>query len=412
MDRRQFLKTGVAAVGASALMPLVFRKAAFALQEQSVRGGPVDDGRVLVVVQMAGGNDGLNTVVPVTDGRYYDARPGISIPQASALSLDAKTGLHPSLGKMKGLWDQGMLAVVEGVGYPQPNYSHFVSMDIWQSADLSHTLSEGWLGRYFAANKGKLEAPFLGLAVGNALPEAFQTPHVTVPSVGSLATYQFQADPQAAYLGEPRLDALRTMYERAAASSAYGPQLKATLDAADASITTLQASQEGYKPAVTYPRDGLGPALQLVAQTIAGGTGVKVCHVSIGGFDTHANETVDQAKQLTAVSEGISAFHSDLKAHNLDSKVLIMTWSEFGRRVKANASGGTDHGTAGPLFFAGTPVKGGVYGERPDLGNLDNGNLRYTTDFRSVYATALDGWLGTSSKDVLGAAFTPLPLLR
>lgn len=412
MDRREFLKGGVAMMGASALMPLVFRKTAFALQEQKTGGAPTDNGRVLVVVQMAGGNDGLNTIIPIADGRYNDARPGVSIASSSALPLDAQSGLHPSMGKVKDLWDQGLVAAVEGVGYPQPNFSHFVSMDIWQTADRKLTLADGWLGRYFSERNGKLEAPFLGLAIGNTLPDSFRTPDVTVPSVPSLAAYQFQSDAQAQYLGPSRFEVLKEMYAKAASASAYGPQLKGTLAAADISTTTLQASQRGYKAAVAYPTGGIGPALQLVAQAIAANTGVKVCHVSIGGFDTHANESVDQAKQLGAVSDGISAFYNDLRAHNLDAKVLIMTWSEFGRRVKSNASGGTDHGTAGPLFFAGTPVKGGLYGERPDLGNLDNGNLRFTTDFRSVYATAVEGWLGASSKDVLGADYKQLPLLK
>lgn len=414
MNRRDFLKSGVSLVGAGAMLPLVFRKTMFALQEERVRGAPPDDGRVLVVVQMAGGNDGLNMIVPVSDPRYYAARPNINVSPNVALPLNSTTGINPSMGKMKDLWDQGVVAVVEGVGYPQPDFSHFVSMRIWQTADPNpnHYGDVGWLGRYFAATTGRLEAPFLGLAIGSELPAAFQTPAVTVPSLGSLASYNFQTDSLAAFLGAPRLETLKAMYARAASSNAYGPQLAATMAAADLSITTLHASTKGYKPAVAYPTNGLGPALLLVAQAIAGNTGVKVCHVFIGGFDTHANEVVDQARQLGYVADGISAFYQDLKAHNQDSKVLIMTWSEFGRRVKSNASGGTDHGTAGPLFFVGTPVKGGLYGERPDLGNLNNDNLRYTVDFRTVYATVAEGWLGASSKDLLGGSFEQLPLFK
>jgi uncharacterized protein (DUF1501 family) len=366
---------------------------------------------VLVIVQMAGGNDGLNTVVPVADGRYYDARPGLAIAQAEALPLDAQTGLHPSLTTFKALWDAGLLAMVEGVGYPNPNFSHFVSMDVWQGADPTHKAPDGWLGRYFASSA--LEAPFLGLAIGRELPAAFATPSVATPSLESLAAYQFQGDPRApASLNTSRKQALLDMYDKGVAYSSYGPQFRDTVQAADVSIQSLQSAASAYKPSVTYPTSGLGSALQLVAQAIAGGSGVKVCHVSIGGFDTHADELTDQARQLGTLSAALGAFYEDLKARSLDSRVLIMTWSEFGRRVKSNASGGTDHGSAAPLFFLGTPVKGGRYGQRPDLGNLDNGNLRYTVDFRSTYATVAEGWLGVSSKDLLGASFETLPLLR
>ncbi len=316
------------------------------------------------------------------------------------------------MAKLKELWDQGVVAIVEGVGYPNPNFSHFVAMDIWQTADPGHKLSEGWVGRYFARKKDSVEAPFLGLAIGRSLPTSFETPSVTVPSVENLSTYQFQGDPQAPFLAEPRLKTLRSLYEKGASASAYGPLLNGTVGAANASIETLQSAHVSYKPAVQYPNNGLGPALQMVAEAIAANVGIKVCHVSIGGFDTHANEPVDQPRQLGAVATAISAFYADVKAHSLDSKALIMTWSEFGRRVKSNASNGTDHGSAAPVFFVGTPVKGGLYGQRPDLGNLDNGNLRFTTDFRSVYATAAEGWLGVPSKDLLGGSFDPIPLLR
>lgn len=412
MNRKDFLKAGVTLVGTTALMPAVFRNTMLALEQTPTGGAPQDDGRVLVVVQMAGGNDGLNTVVPVSDGRYYDARSNIAVAQAAALSLNATTGLHPSMTKLKDLWDQGVVAVVEGVGYPQPNYSHFVSMDIWQTADPGHKLSEGWLGRYFSQSEARSEAPFLGLAISSTMPKSFSTPRVSVPAVPGLAGYQFQGDPEAPFLASPRLGVLKAMYSAGSPAGDYGALLDATMRAADISTNTLQKAHQEYKPAVTYPSDGLGPAFQIVAGAIAGNTGVKVCHVTIGGFDTHANESVDQAKQLSAVANGVNAFYNDLKAHKLDSRVLIMTWSEFGRRVKSNASGGTDHGSAAPLFFIGTPVKGGMYGERPSLANLDNGNLRYTTDFRRIYATASEGWLRAPSKDLLGGSFEQIPLFR
>ena len=408
--RREFLKTGVTLLGAGALLPAVLQKALLTLQKEPLRGAPVDDGRILVVVQMAGGNDGLNTVIPFADGRYYDARPNISIPPKDALSLDDTTGLHPSLREMKELWNQGVLAIVEGVGYPNQNYSHFVSMDVWQTGDPRHKLSDGWLGRYCEKYQGQHEAPFLGLAIGRSLPTSLQTPAVAIPSVDSLNTYKFQDDTSAPALSAARHHSLLELYRQGNAIPSYGALLDRTIQAAETSTAILQKAHAQYKPAVQYPSNSLASALQIVAEAIASNTGVKICHVSIGGFDTHADQIVDQSRQLGYLSASLHAFYSDLKAQGLDSKVVIMTWSEFGRRVKGNGSQGTDHGSAAPLFFMGTPVKGGLYGQRSGLASLDNGNLQYTVDFRSAYASALETWLGVASLDILGGSFELLPL--
>ncbi|MSQ21911.1 MAG: DUF1501 domain-containing protein [Dehalococcoidia bacterium] len=411
ITRRDFLKTGVTLLGATALLPNVFQKALLTLQQERVRGAPIDDGRILVVVQMAGGNDGLNTVIPIMDGRYYDARPTISIGQKNTLPLDANTGLNPSLLEMKELWDQGILAIVEGVGYPSQNYSHFVSMDVWQTGDPKHKLNDGWLGRYCEKYQGQHEAPFLGLAIGRSLPTSLQTPSIAVPSVDSLSTYKFLDDTSAPALSATRHSSLLELYRQGNVIPSYGALLERTIQAAETSTAILQKAHALYKPAVQYPSNPLSSALQIVAEAIAYNTGVKICHVSIGGFDTHADQVADQSRQLGYLSTSLHAFYSDLKAQALDSKVLIMTWSEFGRRVKGNGSQGTDHGSAAPLFFLGTPVKGGLYGQRPSLESLDNGNLRFTVDFRSAYASALENWLGVPSQDILGGSFEPLPIL-
>ena len=410
--RREFLKTGVTLLGAGALLPAVVQRALLTLQQEPARGAPVDDGRILVVVQMAGGNDGLNTVVPFTDGRYYDARPAISVPPKDALLLNDTTGLHPSLREMKELWNQGVLAIVEGVGYPNQNYSHFVSMDIWQTGDPQRKLNDGWLGRYCEKYQGQHEAPFLGLAIGRSLPTSLQTPSVAIPAVDSLNTYRFQDDASAPALSAARHLSLLNLYRQGNPSSFYGALLDKTIQAAEKSTVILQKAHAQYKPAVQYPSSSLASALQLVAEAIASNTGVKICHVSIGGFDTHADQIPDQSRQLGYLSASLYAFYSDLKAQGLDSKVVVMTWSEFGRRVKGNGSQGTDHGSAAPLFFIGTPVKGGIYGQRPGLADLDNGNLRYAVDFRSAYASALETWLGVTSQDVLGGSFELLPLFN
>lgn len=410
LSRRDFLKTGVTTVGAAALMPAIFRRTLGSLRHQTVHGAPLDNGRVLVVVQLAGGNDGLNTVIPVADGAYYDARPGISIAASEALPLNSSTGLNPNLSGLKSFWDQEMLAIVEGVGYAHQSFSHFVSMDIWQHADPALRLQDGWLGRYFEKESASQSAPFLGLAVGRELPDSCYSPYVNIPSLDSLNSYQFQGDPAAVALTEPRLRALRGLYE-ANALTPYGALFNGTIKTATTSVQTLQAAHQAYQPMVTYPNSPLAQGLRLVAEGIAGGLGLKLCHVSIGGFDTHADELTDQSRQLATLDQALNAFYADLKAHQLDSEVLIMTWSEFGRRVRANASVGTDHGSAAPLFYMGTPVKGGLYGQRPSLTNLDNGNLRYSVDFRSPYATALT-WLQAPTAELLGGTFQPLPLLR
>ena len=412
MDRRQFLKSGAAFIGASAFIPPVFQKALWVRQQQGEPGGLADGGRALVVVQLAGGNDGLNTVVPVTDGLYYDARRGLSVSQSSALPLNSTTGLHPAMSRIKELWDQGSVAVVEGVGYSKPNFSHFVSMDIWQTADPELKLADGWLGRYFERNKGGRQAPFPGLAIGGTLPTSFSTPAVAVPSVGSIGNYQFQSDLQVPSIATQRLAAMLSLYGENTSGSGYADLLHKTIQSAVASTNVLQDANSKYKTNLQYESNSLASALRLAVATIAADIGVKVFHVTIGGFDTHANQLVDQPRQLGILSTALYTFYSDLKAKGLDSKVLIMTWSEFGRRVKSNASQGTDHGTAAPVFFIGTPVKGGLYGQRPSLGNLDDGNLRYTVDFRSVYATALESWLGVSSRDVLDGNFETIPLLK
>ncbi len=412
LSRRDFLKTGVSYIGAAAFLPTVFQRVLVTLEQESVHGAPLDDGRVLVVVQLAGGNDGLNTVIPITDGRYFDSRTNIAILEKDALPLNGSTGLHPTLSGMKDLWDKGLLGIVEGVGYPNQNFSHFVSMDAWQTGDPNHKLRDGWLGRYCELNKDKHEAPLLGLAVGRSLPTSLITPAVAVPVMDGLSTYQFQTDPQAPSLTALRQQTLLQLYQEGGNTQAFGSLMQKTLQAANTSTAVLQDAHAKYTPAVQYPaNNALASALELVAEAIASNTGVKVCHVSIGGFDTHADQLTDQGRQLALLSSALSVFYADIKAHGLDSKVLIMTWSEFGRRVKSNASLGTDHGSAAPLFFIGTPVKGGLYGERPSLTNLDNGNLKYTVDFRSAYATALESWLGAPSKDLLGGSFTPLPLL-
>ncbi|MBM2831357.1 MAG: hypothetical protein HW414_409, partial [Dehalococcoidia bacterium] len=253
MDRREFIKSGLTLVGAGAMVPPVFQKALLVLQQQPQGGGPADDGRILVLVQVAGGNDGLNTVIPFTDSRYYEARRDISVAQKDVLPLNSSTGFHPAMGKLKELWDQGTVAIVEGVGYNKQNFSHFVSMDIWQNADPELKLDDGWLGRYFAKRKDELKLPFLGLAVGQTMPTSFRTLAVAVPSVDSINNYQFRGDAQAPALNSPRFQALQSLYEAGNADAPYGPLLRQTFQASVTSTKVLQDAHAGYKAGIQYP---------------------------------------------------------------------------------------------------------------------------------------------------------------
>jgi uncharacterized protein (DUF1501 family) len=411
VSRRQFLKSSMLVAPTLAFMPTVFKHAVAAATSESFGVRQTNAPGTLVVVQMAGGNDGLNTLVPYADNRYYDLRGTLALPQGSVLPLDNEVGLHPSMAKLKDLWDEGNLAIVEGVGYPNPSFSHFESMDIWQSADLDGNFKEGWLGRYFEGLQATQSEPFQGMAVGRELPLALRSSKVPVPTVQSVARYQLAGDPRFPDATQDRAQAVLNLFAASPPGAPYSVLLDNTMDAAYRSSVALQNAHAAYQPGAVYPETPLAEALKLLAEAITNDLGVKVGHVSIGGFDTHAAQPDDHAALLTETSEAMAAFYEDLKAHGRDGDVVIMTWSEFGRRVTSNASDGTDHGTAGPMFFLGTPIKGGLYGGRPGLSELGDGNLRFTTDFRSVYATVFEQILGVPSEAMLGTRYEPLPLL-
>ena len=410
VTRRQFIKSGVILLPAITFLPGLFRRGVIA-PPQPAAVSPT--GRILVVVQQAGGNDGLNTVIPYGDGRYYDLRPNIAIPQQEVLTINNEVSFHPNLPKFKAIWDAGKMAIVEGVGYPNPSYSHFQSMDIWRFADPEgKSVKQGWLGKYLEMlGSGNT---FGGIAVGGMggrLPPELYSPRVAVPIVESVQLYQFQSDSRYPTAAAARKEALVSMYSLQK-NAAYRDLLNGTFDAANASSAAIVQADKFYNPSVVYPDTSLGRGLKIIAEAIIGDLGVKIGHVTIGGWDTHASQKPDHVRLLRTMSEAIAAFYEDLKAHGKDENVVIMTWSEFGRRAKSNASDGTDHGTAVPIFFIGTPVKGGFYGERPNLGNLSSDNLRYTIDFRSVYATVLERWFDAPSNDILGGQFETLPVFN
>jgi uncharacterized protein (DUF1501 family) len=412
------IKDGLLAVSAGMMMPPIFARAVRAARNAAAEGATwaqVAQERTLIVVQMAGGNDGLNTIVPAADstyGLYKLNRPTLAIPQSQLLALDGQVGMNPALKELYPLWKSNKLAVVDGVGYPNPNLSHFVSMDIWQTLDLNGQGASGWLGKYVAGLVDKDGHPFQSLAAGAALPVALNALNASVPVVESQKTYRIAPDPAAeagAEGADARVQTLLRLYNTYPESAPYAALLDMLNTTAQSAVTgsrLLDQTAAAYKPMAQYPATNFANGLKLLAEVIVQGLGLRVGYVTLGGFDTHANQAATQTSLLAELGQGLAAFYNDLEAHNCADNVIVMTWSEFGRRVEENGNEGTDHGTAAPLFVLGNAVVGGIYGESPDLRNLDeSGNLKFTVDFRSIYATVLDNWLGAPSAAILGGNY-------
>jgi uncharacterized protein (DUF1501 family) len=418
LSRRAMIKDGLLAVSAGMMMPPIFARAVRAARNAATEGASwaqAAQNRTLIVVQMAGGNDGLNTIVPVADsmyGIYSQNRPTLAIPESKLLTLDGQVGMNPVLKDLYPLWQSGKLAIVDGVGYPNPNLSHFVSMDIWQTLDLNGQGATGWLGKYVAGLVDKEGHPFQSLAVGSALPVALSALNADVPVVSSPQSYRVAPDPAAEAAAEganSRVQTLLRLYNTYPQSAPYAALLdilNSTAQNAVQGSKILDQVVTSYKPLVQYPTTNFAKGLQVLAEVIVAGLGLRVGYVTLGGFDTHSDQAATQNALLAELGQGLLAFYSDLSAHNAADDVVVMTWSEFGRRVEENGNQGTDHGTAAPLFVLGNAVQGGVYGESPNLSSLDDsGNLKFTVDFRSIYATVLDNWLGAPSSAILGGDY-------
>jgi uncharacterized protein (DUF1501 family) len=406
-DRRSFLKTSLGITVLGGTMPLAFMRAA-AAQTLPALGSTIDPNNVLVVVQMGGGNDGLNTVVPYTDDDYHRVRPTIRVNETSVLKLSDRIGLNPALAGLNELYAEGRVALVQGVGYEHPNRSHFEATQIWETASPVHPLSTGWLGRTLDREYPLGTKPptlFSAVALGDELPTALVASHVDVPAIGALNSYAYKT------VGDVKAKA-GILYDGAKpGSSPYLGLIAETARQAYHGGDVLRDKISSYTPGATYPTDGFSNQLKLAAQIIGSNLGTRIIFVSLGSFDTHANQRVRQDQLLKIMGDGLLAFYKDLAAHNRDKQVLTMTFSEFGRRVAQNASNGTDHGTAMPLFILGGTVKGGVYGDHPSLTDLDAGDLKFHTDFRSVYATVLERWLARDSNTVLAGTFPTLPIV-
>lgn len=369
--------------------------------------------RALVLIQLAGGNDGLNTVAPVNDPTYKKLRPTIGLKPSEALDLDGKLALHASMAKLHALFGQGGLAIVQGVGYPQPNRSHFESTAIWQMARLQpHLEAEGWLGRALTGKGARSSGPFglVGIGGGTLAPAllAERQPATALASLDA-----FAAQPDRRFPGDaPALfKALAALYP---GDAPPGPgQLIARVGrSALAGSERLRAAVNTYQSMVSYPRGPFGDQLRLAAQLLGVELGVRVVHVTLGGFDTHANQKRQQQALLATLSDGVAALLEDARAHGFADRVAVMTYSEFGRRVAENGSGGTDHGSGSVLFLAGEKVKGGLHGAAPNLEKLDGGDVAFGVDFRAVYASVLRDWLTLPVEPLLSKGTPPLSLFQ
>jgi uncharacterized protein (DUF1501 family) len=409
-SRRAFLKSSLTASTLVSMgAPTV---PAFLSQSARAASAGKPNERVLVVVQLLGGNDGLNTVVPHGLDGYARNRRALRLPAGQVHKITKEVGLHPAMGQMAKLLEDGRLAIVQGVGYPNPDRSHFRSMEIWESARLEAGATEtGWLGRAVDANPAQPGQDVRALHVGGrSLPLALRSKHSEVPSVASLEQYRLrlsgsECDKRA---GRAALDEVARL-DRGADDPLLGFLRRSTLTAYESSKRLEQVTTAtGPK----YPAYGLAKRLELVASVIKAGFGTRIYYTSLDGFDTHANQLGTHAALLNELADSVAAFHADLAAAGHADRVAVLTFSEFGRRVRENASLGTDHGAAAPLFLVGPVATAGLVGEHPSLEALDDGDLKHHTDFRRVYAALLEDWLGCPAEPVLGPGFNPLPLLR
>ena len=419
VTRRQFIKSSAGAVSVSVMLPKL-------LLAQSQ---PNPNRRILVVIQQNGGNDGLNTVIPYTNGRYLSLRPTIGFRNTDLRTtiLDDQFAFHPSLAELKTMYSEGKVAAVLGVGYPSPNLSHFSSTDILMTANTSGQ-GTGWLGRYAdLALYGK--AGLTAVSIGGSLPKAFFASKVVVPSISSFANFTYATD--ARYPGDRnnKINTFRANGNREYAVGSFVASVAKAGVEAEQGAVAVQGAVNSYVEGATYPQARANPladVLKMVAQVATTIPGADIFHVSYGGFDTHsaqigegqdtANKLIgDHARLLGYLSQGIDVFYRDMVAHGLGDNLVIMTYSEFGRRPNENASRGSDHGTSSVMFVAGNPVKGGLYGDQPSLEatSLDRaGNQIFTTDFRSVYGTIIDKWLvDGDSKVVLNGTYPNLGFL-
>ncbi len=396
-SRRSLMRQGLG-LGLAASLPAVLPRSVWAGEEAAARD------RILVVLELAGGNDGLSTVVPYERDELYRLRKTTGIRKEELVKLDEQTGLHPNLKPLEPHFGEGRVAIVQGTGYPDPNRSHFKSMDVWHAADRrGRSRGKGWLSRAAdTAFRGVDEAELM-INVGSKLRFALLG--------GDDKPISFQDVDSYRWLGKRSDKKTFDGMNAEKKSSALLEKLRRTASDARASSERIRQAAAGYKPKVAYPRESLARSLQLVAGLVAAGLPTRVYYLSLGGFDTHTQQRGRHDNLMRNLGASVAAFLADVEATGHADRVAVMAFSEFGRRPKENGSRGTDHGTAGPMFLFGKPVVGGLYGKQPSLTDLDNNaDLKMTVDFRSVYAAAIEYCLGTPAKHVLGAEYPKLKL--
>jgi uncharacterized protein (DUF1501 family) len=397
IKRRQFLQAG--SLAATSFMLPKFLKAF----EKPMMVPPGN--KVLVVLQLSGGNDGLNTVIPVRNDIYYRVRPHLGIEKEKSLLITDEVALHPSLTGLKDLYNDGSLGILNSVGYPNPDRSHFRSMDIWQTASQSNSfISTGWLGRYLDAQCSGCDKPTQAMEIDDILSLALKGEKIKGLALKdparlyNISHQKYFKDISANHKDEHAEKSVDYLYK----------VMAETLSSAD----YIYQQSKLHPTSAQYPKTGLGKDLQTIASLIFSEINTKVYYVSLGSFDTHVNQQAQQQRLFTEMNDAVKAFVTDLKSNNRFQDVMLMTFSEFGRRVSQNASGGTDHGTANNMFLVSGGLKQkGVINAMPDLNNLNEGDLEYQLDFKSVYATVLNKWLGADDKNILGKSFSHLDFI-
>ncbi len=398
-SRRDFLKSG-AIIALGVATPPWLAKLAKADMLKVAQGGKISPDNILVVCQLTGGNDGLNTVVPYSDANYYRLRPTLGLKEDAVIKVNESLGFHPAMSGFKEVFDSKNAAVIHNVGYPNPNRSHFVSMEIWQTADPDGKETYGWLGRYLDSQMKQGSAnPVMALGISRQSPTAIRGKVANVPCFASLADItSFVGDPDA----EKILRDVQGM-EKGEGSSAKVVR-NANITALDA-MSELNKALKSYESKFTYADDAFGQGFKQIANLIAVSPKTRVYYFSAGGFDTHAQQSQQHERLIKGFSDALAVFMKEMKAINKDKKVTVLVFSEFGRRCYENNSAGTDHGAGAPMFVIGGNVKGGFIGDKPDLVNLDRGDLQWKIDFRQVYATVIDQWMGGDSASIFGRKF-------
>lgn len=398
MKRRDFLRSSALASGAF-LIP------SFLKPLETLAFDQLSGHKNLVIIQLSGGNDGLNTVIPFGMDTYYQKRPGIALSPSEVIKLNDLQGLHPNLAAFQEIYDQGWMSVINSVGYPNPDRSHFRSMDIWQTAsNADEYLSTGWVGRYLDSNCQVCKDPYTAIEVDDSLSLALK---------GASKKGIAVKDPALLFKNtrEPFFKDVIQAHDKHLHEDNLGYLYKTMIETYS-SAAYIQNTSKTYESTAEYPRTAFANQLKTTAKFINSGLSTRVYYVSLSGFDTHTGQVGQQGRLLNTFSTGVAAFLKDLRTSGRLDDTLVMAFSEFGRRVEQNASNGTDHGTANNVFvFGGKLNKAGIYNEAPDLINLDNGDLRYKVDFREVYATLLDKWLDVDNQQVLNRKYAGLSFI-